>query len=181
MLFFRSLFLHNNVRVVISTKGGDDNRGFGVQYKEVADSNCPCVGGRFNVHPAANSFPPTTTSAFPPTANKSTGSATKYPSKYPNQYPSKNFNFQKLKPIFLAVVPQPMTNSSWEDEDELQTPTVEEQNFPDSKVLQLQCPSKITHHQCLLLPAKSERNLLNQFSPVTPPSSNAPAATDCNT
>jgi len=32
------------------------------------------------------------------------------------------------------VVPQPMTNSSWEDEDELQTPTVEEQNFPDSKV-----------------------------------------------
>ena len=27
-----------------------------------------------------------------------------------------------------------MTNSGWEDEDELQTPTVEEQNFPDSKV-----------------------------------------------
>jgi len=32
------------------------------------------------------------------------------------------------------VLPQPMTNSGWEDEDELQTPTVEEQNFPDSKV-----------------------------------------------
>ena len=54
-----------------------------------------------------------------------------------------------MKPIFCAVVPQPMTNSSWEDEDELQTPTVEEQNFPDSKVSQLQYPSKVTHQYLL--------------------------------
>ena len=36
--------------------------------------------------------------------------------------------------LLFAVVPQPMPSSGWEEDDELRTPTVEEQNFPDSKV-----------------------------------------------
>ena len=51
----------------------------------------------------------------------------------------------------LAVLPQPMTNSGWEDEDELQTPTVEEQNFPgpDNKVSPAIPENQI--YQCLRL------------------------------
>ena len=39
-----------------------------------------------------------------------------------------------LEHFCFAVVPQPMPSSGWEEDDELRTPTVEEQNFPDSKV-----------------------------------------------
>ena len=90
----------------------------------------------------------------------------------------KDHIFQQ-KPISCAVLPQPMTNSSWEDEDELQTPTVEEQNFPDSNKVSRKSPpatkgdtgkkltqSIFTHQHLMHLPSTVVNNLTALYTIV---------------
>ena len=65
-----------------------------------------------------------------------------------------------------------MTNSGWEDEDELQTPTVEEQNFPgpDNKVSPAIPENQNKIYQCLRLATRDISREINLicFHPTHP-------------